>query len=144
MKLSKALQAAEDRAKQHDSYWFERAKLDFAIMLEDRRRIAGLSYKALAENLNTSPAYVTKIFRGDANLTIESMVKLARAVGSQLAIDLTKTAAVKNAPRPRPAWDWLDPNSCGYDAANDPLSTGAAHLWIAVTGSHSGVLAEAA
>jgi transcriptional regulator with XRE-family HTH domain len=34
--------------------------------------------------MGTSAAYISKVFRGDNNLTIESMVKLARATGGQL------------------------------------------------------------
>lgn len=104
MKLSKALQSMENRAKQHDAYWITRAKLDFSVMLESCRRFADLSYKALAEKLGTSPAYVTKVFRGDANLTIESMVKLARATGGELKIEITHQQAAKTAN----AWgDWI-------------------------------------
>jgi len=45
-----------------------------------------MAQKDLAEKINTSSAYVTKVFRGDANFTIETMVKLARAVDGELQI----------------------------------------------------------
>ncbi len=73
-------------AKKDDRYWIEHTKLDFAVALERRRRLSGLSYAAMAKTIGTSAAYITKIFRGDANLTIESMVKLARAAGGQVNI----------------------------------------------------------
>lgn len=79
-------------AKQRDNYWIEHTKLDFSSALERQRRRAGLSYKALAEKLGTSPAYISKVFRGDANLTIESMVKLARAVDGQLHLEIAGQA----------------------------------------------------
>ena len=84
MTLSKKLKAFEDEAKQSDAYWIESAKLEFALALEQQRRAAGLSYADLAKKMGTSAAYISKVFRGDTNLTIESMVKLARATGGQL------------------------------------------------------------
>jgi transcriptional regulator with XRE-family HTH domain len=84
MPLSKQLKAFVDEAKQTDAYWVESAKLEFALALEQQRRAAGLSYADLAKKMGTSAAYISKVFRGDTNLTIESMVKLARATGGQL------------------------------------------------------------
>lgn len=75
-------------AKQQDSYWVEKAKLDFSIALNRLFEKAGLSQKQLAEKLGTSPAYITKVFRGDANFTIETMTKLAHAVDGQLHIHI--------------------------------------------------------
>ncbi len=92
MKLSNKLKAARDEALQHDYYWVEKAKLDFAIDLERQRRTAGMTYAAIAEKLKTSAAYISKIFRGDTNVTIESMVKLARATGGRLDIQIIDTA----------------------------------------------------
>ena len=86
MTLSKKLKAFVDEAKQSDAYWVESAKLEFALALEQQRRAAGLSYADLAKKMGTSAAYISKVFRGDTNLTIESMVKLARATGGQLDV----------------------------------------------------------
>ena len=86
MKISKALRSYVEKAKERDSYWFEKAKLQFAMSLDERRRLADMNYKAVAAKLGTSAAYVTKVFRGDTNMTIESMVKLARATGGRLDV----------------------------------------------------------
>lgn len=75
-------------AKQRDSYWVEKAKLDFSVALNRLFEKSGMSQKELAKKLDTSPAYITKVFRGDANFTIETMTKLARAVNGQLQIDI--------------------------------------------------------
>lgn len=90
-----ALKEVFEQAKQRDSYWVEEAKLQFAIALERQRRSAGMTYKAVADKLGTSAAYITKVFRGDANVTIESMVKLARATGGHVEVRIvdSKTAA---------------------------------------------------
>ena len=71
MKMSKALREFVQTGKQSDSYWVEAAKLQFALDLEDRRRAAGMTYKAVAEKLGTSAAYITKVFRGDSNMPVE-------------------------------------------------------------------------
>lgn len=84
MKLNKKIAEYLAGRKQHDSYWVEQLKLDFSILLEKRRKSAGLSYVDLAKKIGTSPAYISKVFRGDANFTIESMVKLSRATGGKV------------------------------------------------------------
>jgi transcriptional regulator with XRE-family HTH domain len=78
-----------------DSYWVERAKLSFATSLETQRRKSGLSYKEVADKIRSSAAYISKVFRGDSNLTIESMVKLANATGGCLEVKVvSKESAI--------------------------------------------------
>lgn len=86
MKISKALQALLNEAQGSALNWVERAKVDFATALETQRRRAKLPYSEIARKLGTSPAYVSKVFRGDTNLTIETMVKLADATGGRIEI----------------------------------------------------------
>lgn len=93
MIISKALNRSIEESKKTDTYWVERAKLNFAIGLEKQRRIGKLSYADLAKKIDTSAAYITKIFRGDSNVTIESMVKLARATGGELEIQIINVTA---------------------------------------------------
>ena len=95
MKMIDSIKKLLESAKLTDSYWIEKAKLDFSVALENRRRANGLSYKDVAIKIGTSQPYVTKVFRGDANLTIETMVKLARATGGQLELHIAEA----NAPR---------------------------------------------
>lgn len=96
MKISKALKALVQEAVKDDAYWVERAKLDFATGLESQRRRAGLSYKEVADRIRSSAAYISKVFRGDSNLTIESMVKLARASGGCLEVRVVSQAEMLN------------------------------------------------
>lgn len=88
IKMSKKLRTKLDAAKETDEFWMDSAKLDFAIALEHERLQTGKSYGDVANSMKTSPAYISKVFRGDANLTIESMVKIARHVGCRLEIKL--------------------------------------------------------
>lgn len=93
MKISKTLKGFIEKARESDSYWVEDAKLKFAVALDIQRKAAGMTYKAVADKLGTSAAYITKVFRGDSNVTIESMVKLARATGGGLDVRIIDTAA---------------------------------------------------
>lgn len=88
MALSKKLQVILDRAKQSDSYWIEKIKLGFALSLEARRRNKGMTNSDLAKEVGVSQAYMSKVFRGDTNFTIETMVKLARATGGSLQLEI--------------------------------------------------------
>ena len=88
MKISKSIQDAIENYKAHDDYWYEEAKVNFAINLDKQRKFAGLSYADIANELGKSAPYVSKVFRGESNLTIESMVKLARAAKATLHIEL--------------------------------------------------------
>lgn len=93
MKISKSLKAFIEESSKSDSYWVESAKIKFAVDLETQLRKAKMSYAALAQKLGTSASYITKVFRGDANMTIESMVKLARATGGQLDIRIVESVS---------------------------------------------------
>jgi transcriptional regulator with XRE-family HTH domain len=93
MKLNKSLEEFSTKSSKEDSYWVERAKLDFAMGLESQRRAAKMTYAAIAGKIKTSAAYITKVFRGDSNMTIESMVKLARATGGHLDIRIVDVSS---------------------------------------------------
>lgn len=88
MAINKKLATYLAERKKTDAYWVESAKLDFAMALEKQIRLAGLSYANLAKKIGTSAAYISKVFRGDTNMTIETMVKLSRATGARLNIEI--------------------------------------------------------
>lgn len=92
-KISKALRDFVEKARASEGYWIEAAKLHFAVSLDRQRVAAGLTYKDVADKLGTSAAYISKVFRGDTNVTVESMVKLARATGGRLDIQVVDGAA---------------------------------------------------
>lgn len=86
IKLSKNLRSFVESAKNDDFYWVEKIKLDFAIELDKCRRDLNMTAAEFAKELGVSGAYMSKLFRGDVNLTIKSMVKLARAVGARIRL----------------------------------------------------------
>ncbi|MCF6178584.1 MAG: helix-turn-helix domain-containing protein, partial [Geopsychrobacter sp.] len=79
-----AFKALLKEARKTDSYWVEKAILEFSSELHMLMKSKGTSKTELAAIIGTSPAYITKVFRGNANFTIESMVKLTRALDGRL------------------------------------------------------------
>lgn len=92
----KSFRQLYEKAKQNNSYWVEQAKLEFSIELNRVFKKSGKTQKELAESIGTSQAYITKVFRGDSNFTIETMVKLSRAVGGQIHIHIAPQNAKAN------------------------------------------------
>jgi transcriptional regulator with XRE-family HTH domain len=74
-------------------YWSEGLKLDFAEEVGRLMEEQNVSRAELARRLGTSPAYVTKILRWTANLTLISMSKIALALGSRVHLSLTPKRA---------------------------------------------------
>lgn len=77
-------------AQQRDSYWAEKAILEFTCDLEGLMKSNGISKSELARKINSSPAYITKVLKGNANFTIDSLVKLSRAVGGKLHLHVAE------------------------------------------------------
>jgi len=73
----------------------EKIKIDFAVSIDKAIKDLGLTRKEVAVKLATSPAWVTKVLRGDVNLTIESMAKLCDAVGYELEFKICDRNVVR-------------------------------------------------
>ncbi len=71
------------------TYQVEGAILEFTEELCRLMESQGVSRAELARRLDTSPAYVTKILRGNSNFTLETMVRMAQAVGCELKVRMT-------------------------------------------------------
>ena len=85
-------------AKSRDDYWIEDAILQFTMRLHEQMQKQGISKTELASRIGTSQPYITRIRKGRDNLTIATMVKLARAVGLKVQISLGETGAEEVAP----------------------------------------------
>jgi transcriptional regulator with XRE-family HTH domain len=77
-----------EEAKKRDSYWVANAIYTFTEELHNLAENENISRTELARRMEVSPAYITKIFRGDVNFTIDTMVRLARRVGARLHLHL--------------------------------------------------------
>jgi transcriptional regulator with XRE-family HTH domain len=77
------------KAEATDSYLTQKASLDFTEELHRQMERQGMTKADLARRIGSSQAYVTKVFRGDVNFTLASMVKLAAAVHARLDVAVT-------------------------------------------------------
>jgi|LGVF01.1.fsa_nt_gb transcriptional regulator with XRE-family HTH domain len=75
--------------KKDDSFWTQKAIVEFSVELTRLMDKRGITKKEFAKKINSSQAYVTKVFRGNANFTIETMVKLARALDGNISLHIT-------------------------------------------------------
>lgn len=83
-----------DETQQSLDYWTEGAILDFTEGLWCAMKRRGLSRSGLARELGTSPAYITKVLRGNANFTLRTMTKLARALNTVLHLHVADEGIV--------------------------------------------------
>lgn len=63
-------------------------KIDFAVAVENALNFAEKKRVDLARDLQVSPARITKVLRGDSNLTMEVMHKIAMALNHKIHINL--------------------------------------------------------
>jgi transcriptional regulator with XRE-family HTH domain len=82
-------------AMQHDEFWTDYAMLEFTTKLSQTIKQKGITKAELARRMETSQAYITKLFRGEANLTIASMVKLARCAEMEFHPELKEKEPAK-------------------------------------------------
>ena len=76
-------------AEQHEDYWVAGAILQFTEDVVREMERQGMTRTELAKRLGSSPAYVTKLLRGKVNFTLATMVRLARALGTELTARLS-------------------------------------------------------
>lgn len=84
-----ALRKLKSRALNRDGFWIEKVKLEFTRALRSQMQRRNVKKGSLARKLDLSPAYISKVMRGDENLTIETMVKLARGAGGRLHLHIS-------------------------------------------------------
>ena len=87
-------------AAREESKWKEAAlqrsfdagwrRLSFLIALRilrsirDQKLVNGMTQKKLAERIGVSPQYINKVVKGRENLTLETIVKIQKALGVSL------------------------------------------------------------
>jgi len=89
MKKYKSFRQIWQELEQSESFEAEKKILEFTTELYQLMKDRKISKKELAKRLNTSQAYVTKIFRGNANFTIQTMTRLVKALDGELHIHIT-------------------------------------------------------
>lgn len=75
--------------EEHEDYWIAGAILEFTEDVVREMERQGITRMALAQTLDVTPAYVTKLLRGKVNFTLATMVRLARALNAEIHVYLT-------------------------------------------------------
>ena len=75
--------------KQTDVYHIEGAKVEIAEQIYLAMKRHHVSNAELARRLGKSRAYVTKVLQGSTNFTLESLVRIARALDCQLDLQFS-------------------------------------------------------
>lgn len=88
-KYVKMIREAEESLR----FWTHKAMREFVLATIKRMDEQQTSRAQLAETLQVSPAYISKVLRGDVNFTLESMVKISRAVGGRLQVGIVDDRA---------------------------------------------------
>lgn len=78
------------RSRDTLDYKIESARVDFTEEALEIMARQGIGKADLARKLGVSKPYVTKLLGGGANLTLESMVRLAEALDCRLSTHLTE------------------------------------------------------
>ena len=97
-----------DDGSESNTYWVELAKIEFTEEICKCMEDKGVSRKDLAGLMGTSPAYITKMLKGNVNFTLETMVKVTRALGCELRCHIQPEDAVST---------WFDLYDFGQEEA---------------------------
>lgn len=77
-----------ERAEGSIQYWMHGPVVELTEDLARRMKDKKISRAELARRMGTSRAYITKLLSGDANFTLQTMVKLALAVDGMLHVHI--------------------------------------------------------
>lgn len=108
-------------ARKSVGYWAEMPVVEFT---EDICRLMdeqGVSKAELARRLGTSRAYVTKFLGGDANFTLQTMTRVAMALGGAVHVHVapqTATVRWREASAPRRSETSTEPDLSGSHKAS--------------------------
>src|SRR6266496_1883485 len=91
--IHEKIQAALTAARNTHEYRAEGASIEFTNTMLTRMRQVGVSRGKLAAKIGVSPAYISKILRGDTNFSLETMVKIANALESEFRCHLQPVGA---------------------------------------------------
>jgi plasmid maintenance system antidote protein VapI len=77
-----------ERTRKRIEYFVQGAIIEFTESVVMRMRELGVSKSDLATRLKCKPSYITKVLRGGTNFTLDSMVRIALVLDSELSIKL--------------------------------------------------------
>ncbi len=83
-----SFEALFSQAEQDEDYWTELAIIEFTEELSRLMELRGMTCDDLAAAIGLSPSYISKVLKGNVDLTVATMTKLGRALGSRARIHL--------------------------------------------------------
>lgn len=86
--LSEGFSAILGRLENTEAYQLDALKVELCEQVYSIMEQEKISKAELARRLQTSRAYVTKLLQGSANFTLESLVKVARALKCNVTVSL--------------------------------------------------------
>jgi len=98
-------------AEKADGFWISKAKLSFTEEMLCQMNDIGVTKAVLADRLKVSPAQITRLCSGVNNFTLETMVRVARALGCEFKSHLQPAGTttqwidfLKEEPEPNSDW----------------------------------------
>lgn len=74
------------KARRSVTYLAEKCVLQYTAEIDRLMAEREVTRAELGRRIGATPAYVTKVLRGETNLTVKTMVSLASALGAQVEI----------------------------------------------------------
>jgi len=89
MKTCKSFDDLWEKFGSQEEFATDKNILKFTIELNRLFEKIGISKKEFADRIGSSKAYVTRVFKGEANFTIATMTKLVNALEGTVEIHIT-------------------------------------------------------
>lgn len=92
-KMETGIEKLKEHASSTPSKWREEAECrranktwlrysqHIALLMLDKMEVLGMNRKQLAERMNCSPQYISKVLKGQENLSLETLFKIEIALG---------------------------------------------------------------
>lgn len=83
-----------EKAKRGNSYWESKVRHKFALRLSQTLRERSISQVEFAKMADVSAGYISRVLAGNENLSVRTLVKLARALDLEFDIEICSKAPV--------------------------------------------------
>lgn len=91
--MTNSFDALFEQFEKTSTFQAEKLTVAYLAELNAHMKKAGVTNADLARRMDVSPAYITKVFRGPSNLSVETLVKLADAIGCKVHLHLARASA---------------------------------------------------
>ena len=85
---NKSFAALEARLAATPEYTAESVAVTFLVEINARMLAQGINNVELAQRMGTTRSYITRLFRGSTNLSVQTMTRLAHGVGCSVRVQV--------------------------------------------------------